>query len=111
MKNRILFFSKSKLIYLGIFFCLHLGLHAQEICDNGLDDDGDGYVDQYDPDCYTDPIPSCVAPALTPDFQIGLGIQGPANTLDVSISPTIGDLDGDGVVEIKIGRASCRERV
>lgn len=100
MKNFILFFSKSKSFYIGIFFLLHLGLLAQEICDNGLDDDGDGYVDQYDSDCFTDPIPSCIAPALDPDFQIGLSIQGPANTLDVSISPTIGDLDGDGVVEI-----------
>src|SRR5690606_2455048 len=100
MKNFILFFSKSKSFYIGIFFLMYLGLQAQEICGNGLDDDGDGYVDQYDPDCFTDPIPSCIAPALDPDFQIGLSIQGPANTLDVSISPTIGDLDGDGVVEI-----------
>ncbi|MEO0471803.1 MAG: VCBS repeat-containing protein, partial [Bacteroidota bacterium] len=35
-----------------LFFCLLGGpLLAQEICDNGLDDDNDGLVDCYDPDC------------------------------------------------------------
>ena len=24
---------------------------APEICDNGIDDDGDGYIDLFDPDC------------------------------------------------------------
>ncbi|PZE15586.1 hypothetical protein DNU06_17315, partial [Putridiphycobacter roseus] len=30
---------------------LQLSLYAQEICDNALDDDGDGLIDLYDPDC------------------------------------------------------------
>ncbi len=29
---------------------------AQEICANGLDDDGDGLIDCFDPNCYTNPV-------------------------------------------------------
>lgn len=40
-------------IFISIFiiFCSGLTVAAQEICDNGADDDGDGFVDIYDPDC------------------------------------------------------------
>ncbi len=34
-----------------------------EICDNGLDDDCDGYVDEQDSDCQ--PAPECIYPATT----------------------------------------------
>ena len=27
-------------------------LYAPEICNNGIDDDGDGLIDLYDPDCF-----------------------------------------------------------
>ena len=80
---------------------------SQEICNNGLDDDADGYVDEHDPDCYTATIPSCLSPAPAPDFSIQLAMQGPANTLDVSMSPTIGDLDGDGISEIIAPLSNC----
>lgn len=33
------------------FVTLPAWLYAQEICDNGLDDDGDGLIDMNDPDC------------------------------------------------------------
>lgn len=33
------------------FFSLALSCRAQEICDNGKDDDGDGLIDLQDPDC------------------------------------------------------------
>ncbi len=37
---------------IGAFLILFsTGLFSQEICDNGIDDDGDGMVDIYDPDC------------------------------------------------------------
>ncbi|WP_458627206.1 HYR-like domain-containing protein [Winogradskyella sp. PC D3.3] len=86
------------ILLLGVFF-LQLGF-SQEICNNGLDDDADGYVDEHDPDCYVATFPSCVSPAPAPDFSIELALQGPANTLDPSLAPTIGDLDGDGTPEI-----------
>ncbi len=71
-----------------------------EICGNGLDDDGDGYIDSYDSDCFTGPVPTCFATAPGNTFGIQLNAQGPANILDVSIAPTIGDIDNDGKVEI-----------
>ncbi len=37
--------SSSTPAQLIIEFC------SEEICDNGIDDDGDGYVDSFDPDC------------------------------------------------------------
>ena len=37
---------------LVIMLCAGLNrLSAQEICDNGKDDDGDGWIDLKDPDC------------------------------------------------------------
>ncbi|MDA6070392.1 gliding motility-associated C-terminal domain-containing protein [Flavobacterium sp. AC] len=101
MKNFTFFLNnKKKIIYCMLLFLLHLSLQAQEICNNGLDDNGNGYVDQYDPQCYTTLAPTCFVPAPAPNFKIDLALQGPPNTLDVSISPTIGDLDGDGIPEI-----------
>jgi gliding motility-associated-like protein len=48
--------SAKIFIFLRFFFvaCLFLSyveVHAQEICDNGIDDDGDGLIDINDPDC------------------------------------------------------------
>ncbi|MEL6275349.1 MAG: hypothetical protein AAFU03_09635, partial [Bacteroidota bacterium] len=40
-------------------------LSAQEICDNGLDDDGDGLFDIQDPDCFCAPA----FPGVTADFE------------------------------------------
>jgi gliding motility-associated-like protein len=43
----------KKLIFLLTFFSLFLTISAQEICDNAIDDDGDGLVDLNDlADCY-----------------------------------------------------------
>ncbi|MDP5202289.1 DUF1573 domain-containing protein, partial [Flavobacterium sp. DG2-3] len=92
--------KKLYLLFTVLFFLVSGNLLAQEICNNGIDDDGDGYVDQYDPDCNAGPAPTCFAPAPAPNFQIKLALQGPANTLDTSVSPSIGDLDGDGIPEI-----------
>ena len=38
-------------ICLLLSLILALGISGQEVCNNGLDDDGDGYVDQFDEDC------------------------------------------------------------
>lgn len=34
-----------------LVLALPLAVHAQEICNNGIDDDGDGLIDLNDPDC------------------------------------------------------------
>src|SRR5262249_2176903 len=41
----------------------------QEICNNGIDDDGNGLVDCVDPACFG--ISGCEAPACTPDQDLG----------------------------------------
>ncbi len=43
-----------------LFFLFPLALSAQEICNNGIDDDGDGLIDLNDPDC---PCSTLIAPA------------------------------------------------
>ncbi len=45
-------------LLLGLFVLLSSPILAQEICDNGFDDDGDGLVDIYDPDCICEGIMS-----------------------------------------------------
>ena len=38
--------------YMLIFLCSFITVQAQEICNNGIDDDMDGLIDCGDPDCY-----------------------------------------------------------
>ncbi len=38
-----------KIFLIGL--CLSVNINAQEICNNGIDDDGDGFIDCVDPDC------------------------------------------------------------
>lgn len=53
-------------LFTGLLLLLGSMLFAQnqpEICTNNLDDDGDGYVDCYDPDCACTPDPTCFSTA------------------------------------------------
>ncbi len=64
--------SIKKNIFLLILFTVlsSFSLYAQEICDNGIDDDGDGLVDINDPDCACSGIvtqPSSLIP--NPSFE------------------------------------------
>ncbi|OJJ17142.1 hypothetical protein BKI52_31005 [marine bacterium AO1-C] len=95
-----------------------------EICDNGIDDDGDGLIDCYDPDCenstncdgffYGSPIPSCNFTATTGNFTISEiwntrtangGVANDNNQpgtapLDQRATVMVGDMDGDGTPEV-----------
>ncbi len=76
-----------------------------EICGNGIDDDLDGYTDDLDDACA--PIPGCTAaaPPLT-NFSISQEWLSTNNgALAASVSPTVADLDGDGIPEILAVRA------
>ncbi|HEY5282742.1 MAG TPA: hypothetical protein VIM14_08130, partial [Polyangia bacterium] len=42
---------------------------GKELCDNGIDDDGDGLIDCADPDC--NGVPSCAAPMCMLDDDLG----------------------------------------
>ena len=82
---------------------------AQEICDNGIDDDGDGFIDCFDPDCafnsacddaYTGNDANCeVVPSAFPDFTMTLDFSTPNETTNHLGRIAIGDLDRDGIPE------------
>jgi hypothetical protein len=81
---------------------------AAEICNNGIDDDGDSYVDGYDSDCSTAIPPSCTAVAQTASVSIAQGwATSTSNSLACSNSPLIADLDGDGMPEILVPVANA----
>lgn len=80
-----------------------------EVCDNGLDDDGDGYVDCYDIDCpcATD---DCVAnPSdLDQNFATKLAWQSIVDEVSVDATPIVANLNPqvDSIPEIIVGVSS-----
>jgi hypothetical protein len=84
--------------------------HAQEICANGLDDDGDGFIDCFDKDCANQVVCQgsyvgndllCeVKPSQFPNFSMALASASPNGTAVHLGRAVVGDLDGDGIPEI-----------
>ncbi|MCP4521196.1 MAG: choice-of-anchor D domain-containing protein, partial [Cytophagales bacterium] len=78
-----------------------------ETCNNGIDDDGDGLIDCFDTECYTNDScedfyfggtqPEC--PKTLGSFSIRLEKSGVAGVSGYS-QPAIGDIDGDGIPDI-----------
>lgn len=94
-------------------YVLNFSLNAQvaEICNNGIDDDGDLLIDCYDPDCTGDSACSSAwvnvtSPSNPPPTNFTLSVQEKWRTdttfYDVfsTQTPAIGDIDNDGVVEV-----------
>ncbi len=87
-----------------------------EICDNGFDDDGDGLIDCYDPDCcntgpcvdnyYQDcvDVTDCDTTTINYDFTIALEWSTPLTTKKAPILNVIGDINNDGIPNILQGR-------
>lgn len=79
-------------------------LQGQEICDNGIDDDGDNLVDVFDPDCPCDDqtllcTPSCEF--VSPGGPLNFETQWTSvDTIPVYQSPLVADIDNDGVPEV-----------
>lgn len=97
-----------------LLFVFSLGAIAaafsQEICNNGKDDDGDGFVDCFDSDCanstfcdgtYLGNDIICQAkPTVFPDFSMKLKWGSANNTTNHLNRASIGDLDRDGIPEV-----------
>ncbi|MEP2026858.1 MAG: hypothetical protein ABJH98_08565, partial [Reichenbachiella sp.] len=85
-------------------------LLAQEICDDGIDNDSNGFVDCYDSACsgtdecsefYFGNSVVCDDPATqNPEFQIKLQWSSDNLTAFNSVTPAIGDIDNDGIPEV-----------
>ncbi len=83
---------------------------AIEICNNGLDDDFDGFIDCYDGSCANSPVcdgiflgndANCsVPPPQFPKFTMTLDFASPNETTNHLARMAIGDLDRDGMPEI-----------
>jgi gliding motility-associated-like protein len=98
-------FSKSRVF---LFFILLLSLNgfSQEICDNGIDDDGDNLVDVFDPDCPCDDetllcLPSCEY--AVPGGPLNFTTQWTSEEIVPNYqTPLVADIDNDDVPEVVI---------
>lgn len=85
-------------------------LSAQEICNNGRDDDNDGFIDCYDASCsastfckgfYLGKDALCEAtPPAFPQFTMAIDFTSPDETTNHLSRMAVGDLNRDGKPEI-----------
>lgn len=103
----------KKLGLLSLLFVLALGsAFAQEVCNNGIDDDGDGFIDCFDSDCasnstcdgtYLGNDVICQAkPTTFPQFTMKLKWQSANQTTTHLNRASVGDLDRDGIPEVVV---------
>ncbi len=104
-------YNKTSL-FTGLFFFLFpILLSAQEVCNNGIDDDNDGLVDCYDGDCisneacekffYNIPAPddsNCISPKPVTNFEFEILWQSDFGTS--TATPYAADINNDGIIEI-----------
>ena len=108
-KNNI--YEKFQLIV--FFSSISIFSFGQEICNNGIDDDNDGYIDCYDSDCSGNllcddaflgsPVPNCqFEPLVDTSFSIKLEWETDSNLfpMDNRQTPIVGDIDGDGIPDV-----------
>ncbi|MBK9256988.1 MAG: VCBS repeat-containing protein [Saprospiraceae bacterium] len=93
--------------------CRYIDIQSDgtEICDNGIDDDGDGLVDLFDPDCPCNdsayqahcPTECPVVPDSFPDFKMKLKwVSEPLGIGNPITVPVVGDIDDDGKTDVII---------
>lgn len=104
--------NARNLVLLFAFVFIAPASWAMEICDNGIDDDGDGYIDCYDPDCsgfvgcdsafINLPIPGCQYTPSGVNFSMSEKWRTDQTTvpMDNRQTPMVGDIDGDGIPEV-----------
>lgn len=81
---------------------------AAEICDNGADDDNDGYVDCYDADCHCFSGTDCSVTELPSDFRARLAWQSAQNGPSVTAVPAVANMNPwqDSMPEIIVAAAA-----
>ena len=96
---------------------INLTPDGAEICDNGLDDDGDGLVDSFDPDCPCNneqyqaycPVECEYLPESFPEFEMEVEwiSEITSNISDLGALPVckVGDINNDGLIEV-VAKAS-----
>ncbi|MCB9317156.1 MAG: VCBS repeat-containing protein [Lewinellaceae bacterium] len=78
-----------------------------EICDNQIDDDGDGYVDCYDIDCPCDSLPPCSIDGLPTPFRARMAWQSTVNSASLAATPAVANMNPqeDDMPEIIVAQA------
>lgn len=99
------------LLVLGLT-SLTLTSYAQEICNNGIDDDNNGFIDCFDQSCANNTLCSgsyigndavCEAkPTQFPAFRMTLDWASPNRVTNHLNRMSIGDLDRDGIPEVVV---------
>ena len=99
-------------LYIAIALLSISSALAQENCTNGVDDDGDGFIDCYDGDCaggpscadffYGNPIVCKDEPTENPTFLMKLQWGSEDRSADSHATPAVGDLDNDGLPEVVV---------
>lgn len=100
----------KQLLTFSIILLAFITSHAQEVCNNGIDDDFDGLIDCYDPDCCADVacqdhyytacngLYGCTVDSFNGNFSIQQLWQNTESINNIAI-PVVGDLDNDGIPE------------
>jgi len=80
-----------------------------EICDNGIDDDGDNLVDCYDPNCHCFSGTDCSVTELPSDFRVRLAWQAAQNGPSITATPVTANMNPqtDNMPEIMVGAAAA----
>ncbi|MEQ9425954.1 MAG: hypothetical protein RJQ09_16130, partial [Cyclobacteriaceae bacterium] len=95
------------LIYLALFS--HQLFADESDCGDGIDNDGNGFVDCYDSSCSGNAACSdfffgnnlvCIDVTEDPTFSLKLQWSSANQTIQNSSTPAIGDIDSDGIPEI-----------
>ncbi|WP_370090369.1 FG-GAP-like repeat-containing protein, partial [Ekhidna sp.] len=101
--------SYWKSVLFSFLFLSSLLSAAQEICNNGVDDDGDGLIDCYDGDCSNDGACDdfffgnqviCADEIDVTSFAMRLQWGSEDRSANSHATPMVGDLDGNGIPEV-----------
>ncbi|MEQ9467843.1 MAG: LamG-like jellyroll fold domain-containing protein, partial [Ekhidna sp.] len=110
---------KSYLKSIFIFFLSFTSIlaSAQEICDNGIDDDGDGLIDCYDGQCsdtgacedfFFGNSVNCADEIDVTTFAIRRQWGSEDGSANSHATPMVGDLDGNGIPEVVVTNKQAR---